>query len=75
MVPEADGALLRDALAQLRDVTSAAIELGGRPYLYGRYDLTDADRMRCYGRDYTRFLELKRALDPGDRFASGRTML
>lgn len=75
MVPEGDSALLQNAVAQLRDVTAAAIELGGRPYLYGRYDLTDADRMRCYGRDYSRFLDLKRALAPDNRFASGRTIL
>lgn len=75
MVPAADAALLRDALAQLRDVTAAAIELGGRPYLYGRYDLTEVDHRRCYRRDYERYLELKRELDPADRLTSGRTTL
>lgn len=75
MVPRKDPRLLARALAHFRQVTSAAIELGGRPYLYGRYELTAGDLRRCYGRDHARYLELKRELDPDARLASGATVL
>lgn len=72
MLPAGDDALLEQALGRWHEITALAIELGGRPYLYGRYRLDDQQRRACYGRDHARYLELKRELDPTDRLASGR---
>ena len=72
MLPADDDALLEQALGPWHEVTALALELGGRPYLYGRYQLDDQQRRVCYGQDYERYLELKRALDPDGRLASGR---
>lgn len=75
MVPAGDPQLVDRTLDELRRTTEVALELGGRPYLYGRYDLEDRDRAKVYGDDYTRYLELKRTLDPDGLLVSGAGVL
>lgn len=64
MVPETDPRLTEVVRGALRQCLDRVLALGGRPYLYGWYELDEAARRHLYGADWTRFLELRAVLDP-----------
>lgn len=68
MVAPGDEQDLERAKEALRQTLARAIELGGRPYLYGWNELDDATKSKLYGASYTRLVALKRELDPLNRF-------
>jgi FAD/FMN-containing dehydrogenase len=45
-----------------------AIELGGRPYLYGSHELDEGMWLSLYGEAYQRLQTLRRQLDPQQLF-------
>jgi FAD/FMN-containing dehydrogenase len=68
MVAPGDEQDLERAKEALRQTLARAIELGGRPYLYGWNELDDAAKSKLYGAGYARLVALKRELDPLGRF-------
>ncbi|MFY1622033.1 geranylgeranylglyceryl/heptaprenylglyceryl phosphate synthase [Micromonospora sp. WMMD735] len=54
-----------------RRVLAQCLALGGRPYLAGWYDLTEADLQSMYGDDLTTLRRLRRELDPQGLFNPG----
>lgn len=55
---------LEEAKRHLAENLALALELGGRPYLYGWHDLSSRDKERVYGADYARLKQLKAEIDP-----------
>lgn len=47
------------------------LELGGRPYLYGRTTWTEASWEHCYGSAPARLRQLRKRFDPGSMIATG----
>jgi FAD/FMN-containing dehydrogenase len=60
----ADAAGLEAAQAAHRACLEKCLELGGRPYLYGRTGLTRETLQSVYGADYARVRALREDLDP-----------
>ena len=68
MVPRAD----RESIDRLRathaQMLDKCIALGGRPYLYGMHEFSNAALQAIYGDDYAALRKLKSRLDPDELF-------
>jgi FAD/FMN-containing dehydrogenase len=64
MLPPGDAGARARVRAALAECLARCVALGGRPYLYGWYELDEATRRGLYGDDWTRFLALRARHDP-----------
>jgi len=74
MVPRRRPDLVASVRAASARCLEAAVDLGGRPYLYGWHELGDQMRDRIYGKAWHRWIVLRREVDPGGVFQSDKVM-
>jgi FAD/FMN-containing dehydrogenase len=68
MVPDGRDNLVAHVRAASATCLAAAVELGGRPYLYGWHELGDDMRRRIYGPAWDRWCVKRREVDPDGIF-------
>ena len=57
---------------KMREILNACIQLGGRPYLYGSYKLSDEQWTQVYGEHYDKLMKLKLKYDPENILRNGQ---
>ena len=68
MIPPRRPDLVAAVRAGAAGCLTEAIDRGGRPYLYGWHELSEAQRQHIYGAAYDRLTVLKKELDPDGVF-------
>lgn len=74
MVPRHRSDLVASVRAASAGCLDAAVELGGRPYLYGWHELGDQMRQRIYGPVWQRWCALRKEVDPDGILQSDKVL-
>ncbi len=68
MIPRRDTRSLDKLRALNRQLLERAVELGGRPYLYGWHEFDEPMLRRIYGSHYDELASIRRRFDPDSLF-------